>query len=88
LISQERFNEIEVKHGCGYWNVCWEHACPCTIATENKGLRKSIYDYLVRESEEADYDFDHKPMVRCNSCGCLEYENDLVDGLCDLCCNN
>lgn len=50
MISQERFDAIEAEHGCGYYHVCWERACPCAIVTENKGLTKEIYDSLVSES--------------------------------------
>lgn len=52
MINQEKFNELEIQFGCGYWNVCWEHACPCAITTENKGLQESIYNSLVQESRE------------------------------------
>lgn len=52
MINQEKFHEFEMQYGCGYWNVCWEHACPCAITTENKGLREDIYNDLVQESRE------------------------------------
>lgn len=64
MISEEKFKELEYKHGCGYWNVCWEHACPCAITTENKGYSKDIWDSLSQEAKEAseefwdDYDHD------------------------------
>ncbi len=29
MLSQEQFEKIESEHGCGYWNLCWEHACQC-----------------------------------------------------------
>ena len=50
MISQETFNRIEIEHGCGYWNLCWEHACPCAITTENKGLQESIYNGMCEEN--------------------------------------
>ena len=50
MISQEKFDQIELEHGCGYWYVCWEHACPCAITTENKGLQEGIYKSLVAEA--------------------------------------
>lgn len=58
MISQERFNEIEATHGCGYWNVCWEHACPCAITTENKGLQESIYNSLLEEGRRVAEEFE------------------------------
>lgn len=52
MISEKAFKELEYKYGCGYWNVCWEHACPCAIVTENKGLQESIYNNLIAEAKE------------------------------------
>ena len=49
MINKEQFSKLELKYGCGYWNVCWEHACPCAIITENKGLSEKIYNSLVAE---------------------------------------
>lgn len=78
MISQERFDEVELEHGCGYWNVCYEHACPCAIVTENKGLQEIIYNSLVEEAREAateceelnfeynnDYDYDDDDELDC-----------------------
>jgi hypothetical protein len=39
-MSQEQFNKIEMEYGCGYWNMCWEHACPCAITTSILGYTK------------------------------------------------
>ncbi|NMA16007.1 MAG: hypothetical protein GX935_02020 [Erysipelotrichia bacterium] len=50
MISKEQFQELEYKYGCGYWNVCWEHACPCAITTEDKGYSEEIYNSLLAES--------------------------------------
>lgn len=52
MINREKFEELEMKHGCGYWNVCWEHACPCAIITEHKGYSEEIYNSLVEEARE------------------------------------
>lgn len=52
MISQEKFKEIELQHGCGYWNECCEKSCPCAIVTENKGLRQDIWDDFKKEQEE------------------------------------
>jgi hypothetical protein len=53
MISQEQFDNLELEHGCGYWNVCWEHACPCAITIEDKGLREYIYNGLIKEAKES-----------------------------------
>ena len=50
MISQETFNKLELEYGCGYWNLCWKHACPCAITVENKGLQQSIYDSMCEEN--------------------------------------
>lgn len=62
MINQEKFNQIEAEHGCGYYHLCWEKACPCAITTQNKGLTKEIYDNFIEENrrlaeemEEEDY---------------------------------
>ena len=52
MISQEQFNRIESEHGCGYWNICWEHACPCAITTENKGLSQDLWNGFVEENRQ------------------------------------
>lgn len=58
MISQEKFNEIESNYGCGYWNVCWEHACPCAIITEHKGLQEDIYIGLLDEAQKVADSFE------------------------------
>ena len=52
MITQEQFKNLEYEHGCGYWNLCWEHACPCAITIENKGLQQCIWDSMVKENKE------------------------------------
>lgn len=59
MLTQEQFNKIELQYGCGYWNICWEHACPCAITTENKGLQESIYNSLVQECNEISEDYQN-----------------------------
>ena len=49
-ITQEQFNKIDMEYGCGYWHLCWEHACPCAITTEDKGLREDIYNSFIEEN--------------------------------------
>lgn len=85
MITPEQFKENEYKYGCGYWNVCWEHACPCAITTENKGLREDIYNGFIKENQEMiddmnddDYD-DRLPCGCCAYCGCTCDDNGLDD---------
>lgn len=58
MISQERFDEIESQHGCGYWYECCDRACPCAITTENKGLKQEIWDDFKKEQEELAEEFN------------------------------
>jgi hypothetical protein len=52
MISREKFDQLESEYGCGYWSICWEHACPCAITIENKGYSEKIYNSLKEETEE------------------------------------
>jgi len=38
MISQDKFDQIEMDYDCGYWFECFERCCPCVITSENKGL--------------------------------------------------
>lgn len=58
MISQKQFDKLESQYGCGYWNVCWEHACPCAITVEHKGLQESIYNSLIKDAQEVAASFD------------------------------
>lgn len=87
MISQERFNQIEITHGCGYWFECTERSCPCAIVTENKGLKQDIWDGFKKEQRELNKgfendSFDCEPIAQCSKCKCLENISDLTDGLC------
>lgn len=57
MLTVERFNEIESEYGCGYYQLCWEKACPCAIITENKGLSKEIYYKFIEENEKLTKEF-------------------------------
>ncbi len=86
MISKEQFEKIESEHGCGYWKLCWEHACPCAITTENKGLREDIYNGFIKENDELD-DIEIPHYEKCPECGGWEDENDFIDGVCSVCHN-
>ena len=49
MISQEKFDQIEMDYDCGYWFECCERCCPCAISTENKGLTQKIWDGFKKE---------------------------------------
>jgi len=52
-MTQELFDEINARYGCGYWHSCWEHACPCKISMNCNGVyNKDIDDKLKRAAEE------------------------------------
>lgn len=90
MISQEEFDEIEAEHNCGYWNECWEHACPCAIMVEDKGLRQDIWDEIKKEqreiAEELNEDDDYyEPMDRCKKCGNFVEARTLENGICMDC---
>jgi len=91
MLSQEEFKKIESEHGCGYWNLCWEHACPCAITTENKGLREDIYNGFIEENKKLTDEYGSLEDVeltkyeRCRECGDWEEENYMTDGMCSVC---
>lgn len=58
MIRQEQFDKLEQEYGCGYWNVCGEHACPCAITVEDKGLQEGIYNSLLEESRKVADSFE------------------------------
>lgn len=88
MISKEQFEKIESEHGCGYWELCWEHACPCAITTENKGLREDIYKGFIEENKKISEEYDDIELPhyeKCSECGSWEEENDLTGGMCTVC---
>ncbi|OOM82016.1 hypothetical protein CLPUN_06340 [Clostridium puniceum] len=93
MLSKEEFEKIESEHGCGYWNLCWEHACPCAITVDNKGLREDIYNGFIEENKKLADEYD--PMeddelqqyAKCSECGGWEEENDMINGMCPACYN-
>lgn len=91
MLSQEQFEKIELEHGCGYWNLCWEHACPCAITTENKGLREDIYNGFIKENEKLADEYESMENIelpkyeKCSECGDWEEEYYMTDGMCSVC---
>jgi len=88
MISKEQFEKIESEHGCGYWELCWEHACPCAITTENKGLQEKIYNGFIEENKRLSEEYDDIEIPHyetCRQCGNLFEEFELTCGLCFEC---
>ena len=91
MISQERFNQIEMEKGCGYWYECTDRACPCAITVENKGLTEEIWTGFKKAQKELidsmdDFEWEPTPnMKRCEKCGVLVEEDELTNGMCDDC---
>ena len=51
-MDKETFEKIENKRGCGYWNVCDDHACPCSPdARVSQGYNEMVYETLKRAKE-------------------------------------
>lgn len=71
MISEERFNEIagEVEsrgmYPCGYYHVCWEHACPCRAGMEPfnedtyKAIQKEAREVVEQAEREGLFDDDY-----------------------------
>ncbi|OCA97729.1 hypothetical protein [Clostridium beijerinckii] len=91
MLSKEEFEKIESEHGCGYWNLCWENACPCAITTENKGLREDIYNGFIEDNKKITDEYDSMEDVelpkyaKCSECGDWEEEDCMTDGMCSVC---
>lgn len=50
---KEIFDEDELKHGCGYWSVCIDHACFCSMdAAVSQGFNIEVWDRLEKEYRE------------------------------------
>lgn len=53
-ISQimEIYEEDEREHGCGYWSVCLDHDCFCSMdAPVSQGFDIAIWDRMLDEKE-------------------------------------
>jgi len=46
--KQELFDIQAHEYGCGYWNSCWEHACPCNISVKCDGIYNEEIDKSLR----------------------------------------
>ncbi len=52
IMNKELFKKIENEYGCGYWNVCDDHACPCgKDAKVSQGYNEAVYETLKRANE-------------------------------------
>ena len=50
MISKEQFEKIEIEHGCGYWNVCDDHSCPCSPSSPvGQGFNEETYANMKKQ---------------------------------------
>ncbi len=49
--NRERYNEDLRKHECGYWSVCFDKGCPCSIDKNVNGFDNEVYKKLGSEYE-------------------------------------
>jgi len=56
-MNLDEFNKIKNKYGCGYWNVCLEHDCPCTL--DSKDFDSDIYNRLLSDYSETINDYNY-----------------------------
>ena len=49
-VNKKRYEEDEKLHGCGYWSVCSDHACPCSNnVNTSTGFSKEIWDRMEKD---------------------------------------
>lgn len=80
MISKEQFERIEMNHGCGYWNVCDDHACPCSpTAAVSRGFSEAVYERMAEaRREETDRFHDSCGVPGCSykvrgKCSCIGF---------------
>ena len=57
MITKEVFEIIENRFGCGYWNVCDDHACGCSpSAAVSQGYNKETYESMEKNRQNEVYE--------------------------------
>lgn len=52
MMTKEQFENIELRHGCGYWFVCDDHACPCSPDSPvGRGYSEEVYSSMKSQQE-------------------------------------
>lgn len=47
------YNRNKAEKGCGYYSVCWEHACPCSSDSKvMQGYNEDVWSSLVAEGKK------------------------------------
>lgn len=50
---RETYNSDELEHGCGYWSVCLDHECFCSMdAPVSKGFNIEVWDRMYADMRE------------------------------------
>ncbi len=55
-LHREQYNKDLRKHDCGYWSVCYDHGCKCTIEKNVDGFDNKVYTEMDRERVKQDLD--------------------------------
>lgn len=78
MITKEIFELIETLYGCGYWEICGDHACPChSDAPVSKGFNEKVYKNMEKAYFEEN-ELIEKEIVKFNK-ELDMYEDDIDD---------
>ena len=50
-LHREQYNKDLMQHDCGYWSVCDDRACPCSIDDNVDGFDNEVYSRRKNNSE-------------------------------------
>ena len=50
-LHREQYNKDLMQHDCGYWSVCDDRACPCSIDDNVDGFDNEVYSRWKNNSE-------------------------------------
>ena len=65
MITEEQFEKIGLLHGCGYWHVCDDHACGCSLSSAvGQGFDPETYASMAKSNavamEELNQEWEEK----------------------------
>lgn len=56
-IHRRKFKKAEEEHGCGYWDLCDDRACPCSPnAPVSQGFSEEVWKRMLRNAREEEHD--------------------------------
>lgn len=68
---KEQYVRDYMAHGCGYWSVCWEHACPCaSTAAVMQGFSLDVWNSLQADSKREAEAVEKEDMEFLHAHGC------------------